>query len=294
MFFRSAPQTGPLYFYNHHLGTWLCGILSLFSIWCATSEAAIGLGKNLAVSLLDVESVSDSAMTAAFLFFAYSLQYMMTAAIFEVTHPRGAWSNQLSEQEKKKRREQIWREIQLGVGAMFGNTFTAVFWISYVEPQLWTYGFFGHRSFNIWWLIASVPVYMLCFDTWFYWTHRLLHESEYLWKHVHTVHHGFKNPTAFCQDAVHPFEAVLQGPLGHYVSQLFFPFHPVAHALFGFATSVFAIAAHDGRAWDLNNHTYHHTKGTGRLHSFNYGLYWGLWDYMCDTRYSDRIVKKTK
>ena len=27
--------------------------------------------------------------------------------------------------------------------------------------------------------------------------------------------------------------------------------------------------------------------GKGRLHSFNYGLYWPLWDLICGTRYKD-------
>jgi len=44
----------------------------------------------------------------------------------------------------------------------------------------------------------------------FYATHRLLHESTYLWNAVHREHHAFKEPSAFAQDAVHPFEAILQ------------------------------------------------------------------------------------
>ena len=28
--------------------------------------------------------------------------------------------------------------------------------------------------------------------------------------------------------------------------------------------------------------------GKGRLHNFNYGLYWPLWDLICGTRYRDQ------
>jgi hypothetical protein len=28
--------------------------------------------------------------------------------------------------------------------------------------------------------------------------------------------------------------------------------------------------------------------GKGRLHNFNYGLYWPLWDVICGTRYRDQ------
>jgi lathosterol oxidase len=118
----------------------------------------------------------------------------------------------------------------------------------------------------------------------FYATHRWLHESQFLWNTVHRIHHGFKEPSAFAQDAVHPFEAILQGPLGHFCPTLVFPVHPVAHAAFGFLSSVFAVAAHDGRTWDLNNHYYHHCAGQGRRNSFNYSLYWPLWDNVFNTR----------
>ena len=61
-------------------------------------------------------------------------------------------------------------------------------------------------------------------------------------------------PAAFAQDAAHPFEALLQGPAGHFMVTLFFPMHPVAHSLFGLLSSIFAIAAHDGREWDFNSY----------------------------------------
>ena len=92
--------------------------------------------------------------------------------------------------------------------------------------------------------------------------------------------HNFVNPTAFAQDAVHPLEGVLQGPMGHYFCALVFPMHPVAHAVFGFLTSLYAIAAHDGRAWDLSGHTQHHHHK-----DLNFGLY-GCWDCVCNSRFS--------
>ena len=67
----------------------------------------------------------------------------------------------------------------------------------------------------------------------------------------------------------------------------FFPIHPVAHTLFGLLSSVFAIAAHDGRVWDLNAHYLHHDKGRGKNVNFNYSLYWPFWDIVCGTRWID-------
>jgi sterol desaturase/sphingolipid hydroxylase (fatty acid hydroxylase superfamily) len=112
------------------------------------------------------------------------------------------------------------------------------------------------------------------------------------------------------------------GPMGHYLVTLILPVHPIALAFFGLFTSCYAskiikiylsvgeqlfflylVAAHDGRLGDLNHHYAHHNKGNslylfiirrlfiilgkGRLHNFNYGLYWPLWDLICGTRYRD-------
>jgi len=132
---------------------------------------------------------------------------------------------------------------------------------------------------------------MFIFDTWFYWTHRWLHESEYIWVNVHCIHHQFRFPSAFGQDAVHPFEAIIQGPIGHFLPTVFFPMHPVALAVFGFLSSLFAIVAHDGRAGDVNSHYNHHCKGNGRRNHFNYGLYWPFWDVVMGTRYIPGVHK---
>jgi hypothetical protein len=73
---------------------------------------------------------------------------------------------------------------------------------------------------------------------------------------------------------------------------------------FDWRTIFYLVAAHDGRLGDFNHHYAHHNKGNslylfiirrlfiiiigkGRLHNFNYGLYWPLWDLICGTRYRD-------
>lgn len=161
----------------------------------------------------------------------------------------------------------------------------AMSWIRWVEPILPYYGYWAQpgNTYSVFSFVKELALYMLLFDTWFYWTHRLLHMRKPInfWTPIHTIHHDIVNPTAFAQDATHPFEALLQGPIGHHLINLIAPIHPVSHALFGFCTSVFAIAAHDAREWDLNDHHKHH-----HYCHVNFGLYWGLWDYICGTRYS--------
>jgi len=81
----------------------------------------------------------------------------------------------------------------------------------FIEPYLWTTNYFVTNPYTISWFIFNVLIYGFIFDSWFYWTHRALHESQYLWDKIHTTHHAFKNPSAFCQDAVHPLEGLVQG-----------------------------------------------------------------------------------
>lgn len=59
--------------------------------------------------------------------------------------------------------------------------------------------------------------------------------------------------------------------------------HPVVSSIYGYLTGIYALLAHDGRILDLNDHIKHHY-----YKSCNYGLYWGFWDYIMDTRYNKK------
>jgi sterol desaturase/sphingolipid hydroxylase (fatty acid hydroxylase superfamily) len=173
---------------------------------------------------------------------------------------------------------------------LFVTVTLTLLWMFWGEPRTYFYGFFaagsGHE-FNFAWAVLSVVAYVFWFDTWFYWSHRWLHDIDWLWHHVHFVHHQFKEPSAWAQFAVHPVEAALQGPVGHFLCAIFFPMHPVLHAVLGFLSSAWAIAAHDGRALDLNSHYFHHSKGRGRHVYFNLGFVTPFWDQICGTRWSE-------
>ncbi|CDS00269.1 hypothetical protein, partial [Sporisorium scitamineum] len=44
------------------------------------------------------------------------------------------------------------------------------------------------------WLPLMVPAFAVAVDFWFYWYHRILHESSALWQY-HRTHHLAKHPT---------------------------------------------------------------------------------------------------
>lgn len=173
-------------------------------------------------------------------------------------------------------------QIKLGVGALAIIIVYTTLWYWKIDPLTPYYGYYETHEYNLTEFLKNTIIYMLVFDTWFYWTHRLLH-NEWLMRKVHCHHHQFMEPTAYGQDAVHPFEAVLQGPMGHFLPTLIAPMHPLTISVIGFLTSIYALLAHDGRAGDLNDHMKHH-----HYKSCNYAVYWGLWDYICGTRYNTK------
>lgn len=60
------------------------------------------------------------------------------------------------------------------------------------------------------WFWLTLPALILWHDTYFYWTHRLLH-TRWLYRHVHAVHHRSRHPSPWAAYAFHPVEAVVNG-----------------------------------------------------------------------------------
>ena len=52
-------------------------------------------------------------------------------------------------------------------------------------------------------LFASIPVYLFLHDTWFYWTHRIMHHRK-LFSVMHKVHHESRQPTPWAGFSFHP------------------------------------------------------------------------------------------
>jgi len=219
----------------------------------------------------------------------YEIQYFGIAYAFEINHPKNAFSGKQDEATKERMRVVKYSAYYSGINIILMSTYAMVH-IRYIEPMLPYYGYWqdASKTYTIYHFFKEMLMYMFFFDTWFYFTHRMLHARRFLgfinfWSTIHSVHHDIVDPNAFSQDATHPFEAVIQGPAGHHTINYIAPIHPVCHSLFGFLTSIFAIAAHDSRKWDVNGHQYHH-----KYCHVNFGIYWGFWDYIFGTRYGQK------
>lgn len=175
--------------------------------------------------------------------------------------------------------EQVTLQIYSDTGA------TAMY--SQIEKYGWGY------------LIFSSIVLLVVHDVWFYWLHRFLH-LPFMFKHVDSVHHRSRNPTAFTANAHHPIEALLQ-PLYVVVMVFVFPLHVYAILLAGHIDRFLNMAGHLGyefmpAGWTkhpLSRHyltvTYHNMH-----HEFpdaNFGLYFSFWDNFFGTRHSSYLEK---
>lgn len=161
-----------------------------------------------------------------------------------------------------------------------------------------TYGWQMYRKIDShgWaWFVASIGIAIVVHDTWFYWTHRLMHHRR-LFKLFHRVHHESTNPSPWAAYSFAPLEAFMQAcifPLLVFTV----PMHPLAFFAFMIWQIVFNVLGHTGyeyfpswlmKSWlgkVLNtptNHIQHHEKMLG-----NYGLYFNYWDRLMGTNHKD-------
>jgi len=161
-----------------------------------------------------------------------------------------------------------------------------------------TYGWQMYRKIDShgWtWFVLSIGIAIVVHDTWFYWTHRLMHHRP-LFKLFHRVHHESTNPSPWAAYSFAPLEAFMQAcifPLLVFTV----PMHPLAFFAFMIWQIVFNVLGHTGyeyfpswlmKTWlgkILNtptNHIQHHEKMRG-----NYGLYFNYWDRLMGTNHKD-------
>ncbi|KAF5374047.1 hypothetical protein D9757_010055 [Collybiopsis confluens] len=127
-----------------------------------------------------------------------------------------------------------------------------------------------------WYLVGSIPVYLLFTDYCIYWIHRWLHHPL-LYKTLHKPHHKWIIPTPFASYAFHPLDGYLQS-IPYHLFVFIFPMHRILYIGFFIAVMFWTILIHDsdmitGHPLEriINgpaHHTLHHMYFT-----VNYGQY---------------------
>ncbi|WP_394269932.1 sterol desaturase family protein [Qipengyuania sp.] len=214
-----------------------------------------------------------------------ALRYLVTSGAFAwVTarrrpgyhHPLGA---------------QIRREIgwSLASAAIYGIPAGIVAWGW--QERGWTRIYTGWNDYPVWYLALAPLLYLLVHDTWFYWTHRLMHRPSWF-RVMHKVHHDSRPPTAWAAMSFHPTEA-LTGAFVIPVLVFVIPIHVAMLGLVLAVMTIMGVTNHMGwemfprwlvhsrlGAWVItaSHHQRHHER-----YQCNYGLYFRHWDRWCGT-----------
>jgi len=142
-----------------------------------------------------------------------------------------------------------------------------------------------------WYLPLSVLLYLAAHDTWFYWTHRLMHRPAWF-RRAHAVHHSSRPPTAWAAMSFHPIEA-LTGALVIPALVFLVPIHAAMLGVVLTVMTVMGITNHMG--WEMFPRWLVHSRVGGWLitashhqrhhdeYRCNYGLYFRVWDRLCGT-----------
>jgi len=127
-------------------------------------------------------------------------------------------------------------------------------------------------------------IYLLSYDTWYYFLHRLLHMRYFYF--IHKVHHKKIYPKYYDYYTVDILELPLQS-VGIIAPGYFYHFHPMQLLCAILFINIRGLIEHEeGMVFFTGNrHLIHH-----RIHNYNYGVYW--LDYIFGTLYENRLISK--
>jgi Delta7-sterol 5-desaturase len=173
---------------------------------------------------------------------------------------------------------------------LFGTLFGVVFGGQQPTPLAHS-GAWAVLEFFAW-----LALILVLHDTWFYWSHRLLHH-RLVFPRVHALHHRSTNPSPFAALAFHPLEAVMQVIWAVPLS-LLVPIPSAVWLAFSFLAIFVNVLGHCGvepypLSWQTHPalkwlnfatmHNRHHVK----LGSC-FGLYFSFWDRVMNTTEEER------
>lgn len=157
--------------------------------------------------------------------------------------------------------------------------------------------YYDWDAYPLWWLPVSVLVAAILHDTYFYWSHRLMHLPAF-YRHFHAGHHRSVTPTPWAMLCFQPLETIPQF-LFFALLVLYVPMHPAALLAYFLLDSLFNAAGHSGyevvprslgrgAATQYLNAVAHHDLHHSRF-NYNFSQYFNVWDRLMGT-YLDREV----
>lgn len=240
------------------------------------------------------------------IFLRYFILAMIAYFLFYVVK-RESWQFKRIQKKFPAGKDYI-REIAYSIITTF--IFAIIGYVVFLTPFVkYTQVYYRIEEYGTLYFIISVLIMIMLHDTYFYWTHRLMHYAS-VYRYVHRVHHLSTNPSPWAAMAFHPLEAVVEAGI-IVVIAITLPVHPMGIGLFLLFMMMYNVYGHLGyelypRGFSASfagrwintsvNHNMHHQQFSG-----NYGLYFLFWDRImgtiqpsCDQKFEEvQSAKKT-
>lgn len=205
---------------------------------------------------------------------------------------RNAWLHKKIQQRFPKKKN-IVNEIKYSISslAIFALTGMFTYWAT---KQGWTRMYTEITDYGWLYYGFSILVCIILHDTYFYWTHRLMH-VKWIFPYVHKVHHYSHNPSPWAAFSFHPLEAIIEAGI---VPLIVFalPIHRSALLLFLLYMTAMNVMGHLGFELYPKGFTKHwlgkwqNTSTHHNMHHHytkcNFGLYFNFWDRIMGTNHA--------
>jgi len=228
--------------------------------------------------------------------FSIVSRYFLLAGIFYIVFY--VWKNRkfwyAKIQQRYPENKHILREISYSMLSVL--IFGAIIILTIVAGQKgYTRVYNNIHQYGYFYFFFSIILMIFLHDTYFYWTHRLMHWRP-LFKIAHRTHHLSINPTPFAAYAFHPIEAVVEVGIIPLIAFIM-PYHPIALIVFTIYSLLLNVIGHLGfeifpkgfashRLFKWHNTSTHHNMHH-RLTKCNYGLYFNIWDRLMKTNHPE-------
>ncbi len=186
----------------------------------------------------------------------------------------------------------LWREIRFSLLTVIIFSLNGLGILTLIEADLTrVYGDIADYGWLYW--VASLVALVVLHDTYFYWTHRLMHWRP-LFKWMHHLHHRSHNPSPWAAYAFAPPEAAVHAVFLTMLV-LVMPLHPTVIFIFLLHMILRNVVGHSGfelfprgtpshRVLGLSTTTTHHDLHHSSVNG-NYGLYFTWWDRLMGTEH---------
>lgn len=190
--------------------------------------------------------------------------------------------------------KQLRHELQYSLSTVFVFSFIGVS-ILWLYKKGYTTIYLDISEHGWLYFFLSILLMVVLHDTYFYWTHRLLHTPWFM-KHIHVVHHRSVNPTPLAAYSFHPLEAWLEGSFA-YTFVTIFPVHIYAFLFVTLFVLLMNVLGHSGfeflprhlragKIGSLFTSSTHHNLHHSKVHH-NFGYYFTFWDRWMRTLHKD-------